>query len=301
VTPSSSERSNRTKAMDVDPGRQGAPDPRRAPPEPSAPAPRWAPPPGSGPVQRQQGPPPGGGWGQPPAPGWGAPPPPRRAPRVSGLAIIALVTAVAGLFVPVVLTLTGLILAVAAARAIRRSGGSLTGRGMATTAGIVAGFVLIINAVTISAIVRNWDAVSRGFDGAGEAFRVTRGLAEGRVVEWTALKEGDCFLFPLPGDDTLVERVDCATPHDGEAYAVVPIGGSSYPGQAAVEDQVATACDERFSAYVGVPLADSDLDSRFVVPDEVAWDVNGVRSGLCMIVPPEGSGRRLSGSGRGTG
>jgi hypothetical protein len=215
------------------------------------------------------------------------------------MAIVALVAAVAGLFVPVLLTVTALVLAILSLRAIRRSGGALTGRGLAVTAGITATLVLALNALTVVVVVRSWPEISRGLDDAGDVVAVARGFMEGRVVEWTALEEGDCYLTPLPGDDSVVEPVGCETPHDGEVIAVVALDSGSYPGEIQTSTDAARLCGERLQEAVDPDRATEDLNDVTMWPDAVEWD-RDVRSAVCAIASAR-EGAKLTGSLRAAG
>jgi hypothetical protein len=200
------------------------------------------------------------------------------------LAIIALVGAVAGLFVPVLLTVPALILAIVSARAIRRSAGAIGGSGLAYTAAITAALVLVVNVFTVMAIVRAWPDISRNLGKAGDVVGVARGMAEGRIVELRALDEGECFRLPLAGQVDVVEPVDCGTRHDGEIAAIVTLERNAYPGHLALEQEGREACGERFADYAAHDQ-DGDLAQRVIVPDRLDWE-NGDTTAVCALFAP---------------
>jgi hypothetical protein len=115
------------------------------PPPPPPPPPPYTP--GQGPTW---GPSPGVTWGpSPPPPGWGAPPWGYTAPRTDAKAVWGLVLGILSLVCLGPLAgVPGIIVSVSSRRSIQRSGGALTGSGMAT-----AGLVLSIIGTAIVAIL----------------------------------------------------------------------------------------------------------------------------------------------------
>lgn len=107
------------------------------------------------------------GWGAPPPPGYGTPPPGwgapagyggygYAAPQNDGKAIGALISAIAAFVIcPFVPAVVALILAGQSARAIRESGGRLTGEGMVTAARVIAwaNIVLCVLGVLLFVVV----------------------------------------------------------------------------------------------------------------------------------------------------
>jgi hypothetical protein len=209
---------------------------------------------------------------------------------------MALILAVVGLFIPVLLPVAALFMALVASRRIKRSGGALRGKGIAVGAGITAGVVLLLNAITIFAIVANWSEIQRGFGTFGEAVDAGRGLAEGTVVEWHAVESGACFR-QAAFEYSLLEPVACETPHHGEVFRTFPLAGDAYPGENALAATVERECQGDYEAFVGG--SDNPPDWAFLAPDRVEWG-NGVRQAVCMVVPAEGA-ETLTGSARGGG
>jgi hypothetical protein len=139
------------------PGRSNRDDRPGEPPAepPGGPAPPPQPPPSSGHPGGDQ-PPPGSepppqpqptvqqpGWGQP---GYGAPP----APPTEGMAIAALVIAIAGFFVcPPVGAIVALVLANSAKQRIEASGGRLSGLEQTRAARIIAIIELVLTAIVV--------------------------------------------------------------------------------------------------------------------------------------------------------
>jgi hypothetical protein len=111
------------------------------------------------------------------------------------------------------------------------------------------------------------------------------------------LDAGDCFnvahdLIPH------YNLVNCGSPHDGEAYAVIKAQESgSYPGVDGfgADDPTCAAARQQ---YVDGNLNTSIYQPVTLVPNELAWD-RGVRRLVCIVQSADGN--RLTGSVRGTG
>jgi hypothetical protein len=102
------------------------------------------------------------------------------------------------------------------------------------------------------------------------------------------LDVGDCFDRPQSPDVTSVPTIDCAEPHDFEAYAVVDLEGDAFPGVEEVDGLARDACTERFADYVGVPAGQSGLVIVPVVPTAEHWEAD-LREVTCTVTirPPE--------------
>lgn len=103
---------------------------------------------------------------------------------------------------------------------------------------------------------------------------------------------GMCFNPPQDITKEISElgRVDCATPHLREAYALVPYRNpdgnqpSDYPGDSALTTFAAGACAEAFADYVGISYQDSSLLYDSLVPSARGWQQGNDRNILCYIV-----------------
>lgn len=99
----------------------------------------------------------------------------------------------------------------------------------------------------------------------------------GAGYDVTFLSVGDCFDDPV-GDT--VPAVDCADPHDNEAFLVLDLEGDEWPGRAALEAEVTIACSEAFEDWVG-PDRD-DLAWFPFQPTQATWDA-GDRRVVCAL------------------
>ncbi len=115
-----------------------------------------------------------------------------------------------------------------------------------------------------------------------------------RIVD---LEPGTCYLAPANTDVRTVEEVDCAAPHDAEAYAVfaLPAGDDEpFPGGAEVQSLAQQTCQERFADYVGQAYEDSAYYFSAIAPTRKSWEDRGDRRVLCSIIASDGG--RLEGS-----
>ncbi len=250
------------------------PGPQPAPPAP-APSPYTVPTP-TGPGVPP--PPPGfGGMVGGPTFGGGFP----AAPRRSGKAIAALVLGISGLLlcfiaVPAILAV---IFGVLAMKEIKRSSGTVSGRGMAI-AGLVLGIVGLISAVVF------WIAV--GF-----------GLANSKNV--FDLEPGDCIELPDRNSDEVVrvQTFDCDEAHGAEVFAAgeLPGGDEPYPGVDEVQAMIEAECRPVFAEYVGIDFDASELSATTIYPQEADWD--DTQQYVCIAFDPDGDlTESIAGSGR---
>jgi hypothetical protein len=106
-----------------------------------------------------------------------------------------------------------------------------------------------------------------------------------------SLKTGDCF---DPRGQQSYTLVACDTPHQAEVFATFALTGTSWPGNAAVQQRASSGCASRLTGYVNPQLAIS-LSSAYVYPDSVAWQA-GTRTVICEVRATSG---QLTGSVRG--
>ena len=100
------------------------------------------------------------------------------------------------------------------------------------------------------------------------------------------LEVGDCIAAGGAGRATVtVPVVDCAEPHNGEAYAVIPLEDEEFPGADEVTDRAVTGCTAEFTLFVGVEYAASGLDFAYYYPTATSWEA-GDREILCLAVDP---------------
>jgi hypothetical protein len=116
---------------------------------------------------------------------------------------------------------------------------------------------------------------------------VTHGFKKPVKVTYTksalfSLKTGDCF-DPHGQSYSLLS---CNSPHEAEVFATFTLGGSQWPGDAAVAKDASSGCATRLSGYLNPQLAIS-LSQAYVYPDSVAWQA-GTRTVICEVRAPSG-------------
>ena len=158
-----------------------------------------------------------------------------------------------------VASLLALIFGFVATRQIKRSGGALTGSGLAR-AGWIMGLIGLLVGVGF------WILAATGAfdDGTTAVFDV---------------EPGECANFDFdPADDdievTTVDVVNCDDPHESEVIFVDelnPGGGLPYPTNEQFDDTV-DECTNRIPDEVAPGVDLSDYASFVVIPNEDSWD-----------------------------
>jgi hypothetical protein len=82
--------------------------------------------------------------------------------------------------------------------------------------------------------------------------------------------------------------VDCAGPHDFEAFAEFALTGSGYPGDDAVSEEAHATCTEKFQPFVGIAYEVSMFDVNFLAPTEESWNDRDDRTVVCLLFDPAG-------------
>ena len=102
----------------------------------------------------------------------------------------------------------------------------------------------------------------------------------------TSLHAGDCFQNPANAtsgtDITDVTAVSCATPHDAQVIALLPVSSSSYPGAAAFQSQAKPGCKDAVRADANQSQLTSSMNLNYFYPDQTAW-ANGQHAISCVI------------------
>lgn len=99
---------------------------------------------------------------------------------------------------------------------------------------------------------------------------------------------GDCLNeAALEGTVSAVPLVDCATPHDSEAYASTAMDDGSFPGAVEVKKQAEAECTTQFNEFVGVNYDASTLTYSYFYPTQDSW-AQGDREIVCLIDDPAG-------------
>lgn len=112
--------------------------------------------------------------------------------------------------------------------------------------------------------------------------------SDGTDTDVFSIKVGDCLNDGnLEGQVTTTPVIDCAEPHDSEAYASVLVADGEYPGDQAIFDQADTECGAAFATYVGIDWSESSLNFSYYYPTTESW-ANGDREILCLVYDPAG-------------
>lgn len=195
-------------------------------------------------------------------------------PKVSKLAVVALITGVIPL-VPIAL-ITG----IAALISVRRSG--KRGQGMAVSA--------LFFAV-------GWVALAGGIGAIAHFTHIFQKQVKVVYVYKAApvfkLKEGDCI---NTSNGRQVTIVSCTSPHDAEVFGTFTLPAGPWPGTAAIRKESGDGCSARLTSYINPQLTIS-LTQTYVYPNHVDW-TGGTRTVVCEVQPATG---QLSQSVRGTG
>lgn len=116
------------------------------------------------------------------------------------------------------------------------------------------------------------------------------GVPEGESDVFT-IKVGDCLndLDVADGEVSSVPIVDCAEPHDTEAFARTESTSDSYPGSDALFAELDAYCQgDVFVDFVGLPYDDSRYYTTGYIPTSGSWEERGDRELLCTIGDPDG-------------
>ena len=150
----------------------------------------------------------------------------------------------------------------------------------------VAGVILVLVAVAVA---------------AGVLVVATHGFRHKTVVTYRpvpgvfSLRAGDCLNSSQNGLSVTI--LSCATPHEAEVFATFSLTGSSWPGNAAAQQQASTGCANRIAGYMNPQLLNAGLTQQYVYPNQDAWQA-GVRTVVCEVSSTSGP---LSGSVRNSG
>jgi Septum formation len=126
---------------------------------------------------------------------------------------------------------------------------------------------------------------------------VTHGFRPKTVVTYRvpavfSLRPGDCINSAPNGLSATV--LSCATPHDAEVFAAFGLAGSSWPGNAVVQQEAGSGCVSRINGYLNPEFAEAGFAQEYIYPDQSAWQA-GVRTVICEVRASSG---QLTGSVR---
>jgi putative regulator of septum formation len=130
---------------------------------------------------------------------------------------------------------------------------------------------------------------------AGVLAVVTHGFHKKTLVTYRPaavfkLRPGDC-INSAP-DGLAVTVLSCGTPHQAEVFATFTLPKSSWPGNAAAEQDAGDGCASRLGAYLNPDLANAGLAQEFIYPNQAAWQA-GERTVVCEVSSSTG---KLTGS-----
>jgi Septum formation len=150
---------------------------------------------------------------------------------------------------------------------------------------VTAGVVLVVIAVAAA---------------AGALAVTTHGFRPKTVVTYRpaavfSLRAGECLNSSQNGLSVTI--LSCATPHQAEVFATFSLTGSSWPGEAAVQQQASSGCADRVAGYLNPQLLNAGLTRQYVYPNQDAWRA-GVRTVVCEVSSASGP---LSGTVRSGG
>ena len=215
-------------------------------------------------------------YGEPQQPYLPAPAPyqpvmPVQSTKVNGFAIASLIFGICGG------PLFSLIFGIIALVQIKRHGGK--GKGMAVAGLILTPLWAIVIAVAISLIMTY--TPTRNDDGK---------VTTPGTVTLTSLKKGDCLNTDKIQDGvefSTVPAVPCNQPHDAEIYAIFPLTGSTWPGNAKAASLAQAGCLSRMKTFLPSKSAQAKYDIYFIHPAESGW-LHGERNVSCLASAPTG-------------
>lgn len=110
----------------------------------------------------------------------------------------------------------------------------------------------------------------------------------GTDVDVFTIAVGDCLNDGgVDGEVSTVETIDCAQPHDSEAYASILMDDGEFPGDTVVDDFAIEQCTAAFADFVGLSYEESALSFSYYYPTTESW-ASGDREILCLLVDPAG-------------
>lgn len=129
--------------------------------------------------------------------------------------------------------------------------------------------------------------------------------SNGKSESVFSVQAGQCFEAPgtVKAQLSSLSRVSCTSPHNEEAYAVVPFQsangstGAAYPGADVLTTFAQGACAQRFTDYVGVNYLDSKLFFTYLLPSARSWEQDSDRNISCFVTT---TGQKLTASVKGS-
>ena len=142
-------------------------------------------------------------------------------------------------------------------------GGKKQGRGMAITGLVLSGlWTVILVAVVVGLVISGHDSVRA-----------------------TDVQVGDC-IETTPTEGATVKtmpKVSCDKPHEDEVFALLPVSGDTFPGQATLQNQYEKKCVTALATYSPKAAADSAYQIFILYPTQQTWD-QGDRHVACLTI-----------------
>lgn len=193
----------------------------------------------------------------------------RPAPGVNGFAIASFVL---GLLGGVLLSVIFGIVALTKLRNRPQRGKGLAIAGLCLSGVWLAGLaaVLVIGSVT-----------------AAKRSPATGQITKNGHLSVFSLRAGDCFQNPSGNQPdpglAQVAAVPCASSHNAQVIALLPVRGSAYPGRAAFRAQALPGCSASIAAVVDRSKLTATMKLLWIYPLPQSW-ADGQRSISCLIV-----------------
>jgi hypothetical protein len=135
--------------------------------------------------------------------------------------------------------------------------------------------------------------------GPSESAAASGGGGTGETISVFDVEVGDCFNAPEADTVSEVELVDCADPHQYEAYLAEDhpaAGDDPFIGDEAMTEYADEVCLGEFESFVGIAWEESALNYFYLQPTAETWEI-GDREILCAVYSDAGD---LTGSAEGS-
>ena len=180
--------------------------------------------------------------------------------------------------VSILLPLLGILIAVplGIVALVKMSGTRMKGRWMAI-AGIVISVLWWVGIITFGVILATQEADRNA---AGDITKAGR-------IEFGDIVENDCIDIPGLDNNAEIDTFDlkgvpCADAHNAETVSIIPISGSSYPGQSELNSQANQPCVSAVSQVPGITAR--EYQPYILLPNEDLWDSDNGHRVICFVV-----------------
>jgi len=120
---------------------------------------------------------------------------------------------------------------------------------------------------------------------------------DGDAQDIFTIKVGDCINDSAAGESvTTVPTVDCAEPHDSEAYKSIVLDEGDFPGDTEIQTQADDGCAAAFEDFIGVSYDESIVNLNYYYPTAETWET-GDREILCLARDTDGDGNEIQTTG----